>query len=93
MFYSIEAVQPTGVLVLDTLAGISERDAFTVWDEIVTDAHNGYKIDMGHRGWAALNAGDVIRLCAYAVNGDSVEEVGILHSQTNSARAYRRRMY
>lgn len=93
MLYSIEAVQPTGVLVLDTLANVSELDAFIVWEEITVDAHNGYEIDLGHRGWAGLNAGDVIRLCVYSVHDGVVDEGKILYSETNSARADRRRTF
>lgn len=93
MFYSIDAVQPTGVLTLDTLANVSEAEAFDAWEDIVMDAHGGYEIDMGHRGWAALNAGDVIRLIAYSVYDGVVDDGKILYSETNSARATKRRMF
>lgn len=93
MFYVIDAVQPTGVLTLDTLAGISEEEAFDVWEDITLDAHNGFLIDLGHRGWAALNAGDVIRLCVYSVHDGVVDEGKILYSETNSARSDRRRTF
>lgn len=93
MFYSIDAVQPAGALVLDTLAGVSEADAFDVWEGIVMDAHGGYEIDMGHRGWAALNAGDVIRLVAYSVYDGVVDDGRVLYSETNSARATKRRLF
>lgn len=91
MFYVIDAVQPSGVLTLDTLANVSEVEAFNAWEDIVMDAHGGYEIDMGHRGWAALNAGDVIRLTAYSVYDGVVDDGRVLYSETNSARANKRR--
>lgn len=91
MLYEIDAVQPTGAVTLATLTDVSEWEAFTVWEELVMDAHNGYEIDRGHAGWVGLNAGDVIRLNAYTVQDGVMEPAGILYQETNSARANRRR--